>query len=187
MHLISTAPCSKTKQWRTGLTLLLQHHQFLPPAAKLLNKQLDLLSCRSANLLIAPQLYLKLFSWGSFSLLFDSKMDGLWKEIFVPLFVFKQLGNNAGTTKQIQCSLDFFKMSKTKTIQLTPKAILKILKVLALETTSFSYKAISFYMPSSQNAWCPLSSAQLNLFKALFKPDFLWESHWHQQLFCKQY
>lgn len=106
-------------------------------------------------------------------------MDGLWKKIFVPLFVFKQLGNNAGATKQIQYSLDFFKMSKTKNIQLMPKAILKILKVLALETMSFSHKAINFYMPSSQNVRCSLSSAQQNLFKALFRLDFLWENHWY--------
>lgn len=56
-------------------------------------------------------------------------------------FVFKQLGNNARITKQIQYSLDFFKMNKTENMQLVPKAILKILEVLALETMSFSHKA----------------------------------------------
>jgi len=55
----------------------------------------------------------------------------------VPLFVFKWLENNAGTTKQIPYSLDFFKMTKTTDIQLMPKAILK---VLALEKMSFSYR-----------------------------------------------
>lgn len=158
---------------------MLQHCWFLSPAAKLSNKQLHLLSCKSANLLIVPQLYLKLFSWGSFSLLLTVKWMVYGKRIFVPLFVFKQLRNNAGTTMQIQYSLDFYKMSKTKTRQLMPKAILKILKVLALETLSFSHKAIEFYIPSSQNVWCPLSSAQEILFKALFTSDFLWESHWY--------
>lgn len=54
-----------------------------------------------------------------------------------------------------------------------PKAILKILKVLALEKMSFSHKAIGIYMPLSQNIQCQLCSALQNLSETLFKSSFL--------------
>lgn len=113
MHLIVPDPCSKTKQWRTGLTFVLQHCWFLSPAAKLSNKQLDLLSCRSANLLGSTTAIFNAFILRQHFFLVDSKIDGLWKEIFVPLFIFKQLGNNVETTEQIhilQTSLKWVKL-----------------------------------------------------------------------------
>lgn len=110
-------PPAKKEQWRTQLAFMLWHCWLLSPAAKPWN-ELDLLSSSCANLLIAPRLYLKLFSWGRFSLLLTVKQM-CYKKRF---FVFKQLGNNARTTKQIQYSLDFFKMSKTmKTCNWCPK------------------------------------------------------------------
>lgn len=137
---------------------------YIHATTKLLNKQLVVVSCRSANLLIAPQLHLKLFSRGNFSLLLTVKWM-VHEKRFLFCYFFSELENNAGTIKQIQYSLDFFKMSKTKNIQLMPKAILEILKVLALEKMSFSYKGINFHMSPSQDVFCPLYSGQMNFFK----------------------
>lgn len=96
------------------------------------------------------------------------------------IFVLKQLGNNARTTKQLQYSLDFFKMGKTKNMQLMPRAISKILKVLSLETMSFSHKAFFFHVLLAKCAVSTLFCSKHRL-KHSSNKSFFQEGHLYNE------